>query len=515
MTRHDNPGRRKVLKGIAATGAAAGVTGVFGRIGGVEAGGKGRGRRLERNRQLGLTATEAVDAMTTGTMSAESYAAVLLSRVESLDPLNLFIYLDRDHIMEAARAADQARASGAALGPLHGLPIGLKDLLNTDFAPTTGGTPALAGNIPANGNAELTDILLGAGAIAFGKTNMHELSFGATSENAYTGAVGNPYNPAMIAGGSSGGSAAGVAARVFPAGIGGDTAGSVRIPASLCGVCGLRPTSGEWPGSPETVVPISDTRDTLGPIARSCHDIELLNRVVAGTDPIGDGDLDGLLDGLRLGVDPQFFPAGFDADVAAVTQDALADLEAAGVELVDVALPNVAAFMGPAGFDVMLFEVVVNLKAYLAANTSLTLLEVVDQIASPDVSGLFASILPPGGTPVPAAAHAAGLVVRANLLAEYQTLFASAADIDALVFPTTVVPATPIGNAADIFTYIHNTDGGSFTGLPGLSLPIGLTGSGLPVGLGLDGPPNSDRALIAMGMAMERQVFGRLKAPSI
>ena len=232
---------------------------------------------------LELSATELVEAFQAGDITASSYATLALRRAEQLASLNIFVTLDHDFVMERARAADDHRASGRTLGPLHGLPVTLKDLINTGFHPTSAGTLGLSGNIPKTGNAAIVDILIGAGAVPFGKANMHELSFGATSVNPFTGPVGNPYNPAMIAGGSSGGPAAAPAGRIVPVGIGGDTAGSIRIPASLCGVCGLRPTTGRWPGDATTLVPISNTRDTLGPLARSCADLELLDRVVTGS----------------------------------------------------------------------------------------------------------------------------------------------------------------------------------------------------------------------------------------
>jgi mandelamide amidase len=243
----------------------------------------------------------AAKAIRAGEISAEQFADALLARAAAFAGLNAFIALDPERVREAARKADKQRAANTSLGPLHGVPLALKDNLNTAEMPTTGGTPGLANNRPKR-NAVIVDKLFAAGAINFGKTNLHELAYGISNNNAAHGPARNPYAPDRIPGASSGGTGVAVSARVVPGGIGSDTGGSVRIPAALCGIVGFRPTTGRW--SQAGIVPISHTRDTAGPMTRSVADCALLDGVVTG----GPTDVAAAqLKGLRLGVPKQHF----------------------------------------------------------------------------------------------------------------------------------------------------------------------------------------------------------------
>lgn len=463
---------------------------------------------------LELTSVEAIAAMKRGDLKAESYAQTLLDQAERLGFLNAFVSLDRERILEAARMADQKRQQNVPLGRLHGLPLTLKDIINTDFAPTTAATPGLTGNVPKAGNAEIVNILLAAGAIPFGKANMHELSFGPTSINPFTGTVANPYNPEMISGGSSGGPAASVAARITPAGIGADTAGSVRIPASLCGVCGLRPTTGSWPGDSRTIVPISQTRDTLGPMARSCDDLELFHRLVTNGHKVRPSKLRGL----RLGIVPASWN-NLAPGVAEVALNALVNLRDRGVQLVEMDIPGMSDLTAASSFPIFQYESTRTLTAYLDANTSksdgtpVSIMELIDQVASPDVAASYKSVMPEfGGVAVPENVYLAALDARTELRKVIYRHF-RAHRLNALIHPATVVQATPIENPSDIITLIRNTDTGSVAGMPGVSLPIGLY-NGLPVSLGLDSLPGNDRELLSISMGLEK-LFGRLQAPSL
>ena len=226
---------------------------------------------------IDLSATQAAAAMRRGDLFAEDYAAALLERCEQGSYLNAFIALEPERVLEAAREADRARASGVEPGPLHGLPIPVKDSVNTKEYPTTGGTRALRDFYPAE-DAELVERLTGAGAIVMGKTGLHELSFGWTSNNQIFGAVRNPYDSSRIPGGSSGGTAAAVAARMAPLGVAEDTQGSIRVPAALCGIYGFRPTQGRYPN--RGVIPITPLFDQVGPHTRNVEDLALFDRVV-------------------------------------------------------------------------------------------------------------------------------------------------------------------------------------------------------------------------------------------
>ena len=246
-----------------------------------------------------LTATEVLARFASGELTSEHYAGVLLERCRRYHDLNAFIWVNEEHLMQSARAADAERKRARL--PLLGLPLAIKDNIDTSQAPTTGGTPALRGHIPS-ADAPVAASLFSAGALLLGKTNMHELALGFTSNNGAFGAVHNPYNRAMIPGGSSGGTAAAIAARLCPTGLGTDTGGSVRVPAALCGIKGLRTTIGRY--STQGVVPLSHSRDTVGPIARSIDDLALVDSVITGDwSPVRSASPEGL----RLGVPRQYF----------------------------------------------------------------------------------------------------------------------------------------------------------------------------------------------------------------
>jgi indoleacetamide hydrolase len=355
------------------------------------------------------------------------------------------------------------------------------------------------------------------------KTNMHELAFGITSTNAAYGAIKNPYNKEMIPGGSSGGTAAGIAARFSPAGLGSDTGGSVRIPPALCGIAGLRPSVGNgnkrYPD--RGVVPNSHTRDTVGPMARTVVDLALLDSVITGEA----APQPAVLKGVRLGVPRGYFWEGLDAELAQVMDVALARLRTAGVVLVEANLDGIGDINNKISFPIALYEVGPDLTAYLAAEGGgISFDAVVADIASKDVAGAFAA-----AKTMPKEAYEAAIKTgRPQLQMLYADYFKTNG-VDAVVFPTTPLPARPIntggdtgkdtvelnGNQVPTFpTYIRNTDPGSNAGIPGLSLPAGLTKSGMPVGLELDGPLGSDQRLLALGMAIETEL-GPLPAPRI
>lgn len=513
--------RRHFLKTTGALGACS-ATGAAGLL---AACGSDGGYSASEQRQL--SAAETVSAIAQGRLTAEELVTTLLARARALASLNAFITLDEAGALAAARAVDAQRRSGAALPPLAGLPVVVKDNINVRGLPTTGGTPALR-KLVAAADAPSVARLRQAGAIVLGKTNLHELAFGITSTNLspFAGPVHNPYDSTRIPGGSSGGTAAAIAARIAVAGLGTDTGGSTRVPAALCGIAGLRPSVGN--GGAErryhdenAVVPISHTRDTVGPMGRSVADLALLDAAITGTAVPAAASLAGL----RLGV-PASFWAGLDNGLAAVAQAARARLQAAGVVLVDLDLPGLAELNNQVSFQIALHEPIADLPAWLAANgaANLTLADVAAGVASPDVKGAFSAILADAfGAAYPDAIN----LYRPRMQALYAACFAEHR-IEALLFPTTLLPATTIdavngsstvsvngGPPADTFgTYIRNTDPGSNAGLPGLSLPAGLTAGGLPVGLELDGPVGSDRRLIAIGLAIEA-LLGPVPAPTL
>jgi Asp-tRNA(Asn)/Glu-tRNA(Gln) amidotransferase A subunit family amidase len=426
-----------------------------------------------------------------------------IERTESAKRLNCYVAFDPQRLRREATAADERLDRGERLA-LLGIPIALKDNIDALHFPCGNGTGALHGRAPA-ADAELVRRLRAAGALIPGKLGLHELAFGITTNNAITGAVRNPWDLQRIPGGSSGGSGAAVAARLVPAAIGTDTGGSVRVPSALCGVAGLRPTVGRV--SADGIAPISATRDTAGPLARSVADLALVDGVLSGdAAPLQQIPLRGL----KLGLPTGYFWEDLDDGVRATADSALATLRASGVEFVEVALPGIAELDAQVSFVVALYEFVRDMTAYLHTKSrGISFAQLLAGIGSPDVKAIASNL--GGDGAVPEAAYLQALEARKRLQSLYAEAFASSG-IDALVFPTTPSTAARIGEdetfehngrqCPTFATFIRNTDPGSNAALPGLSLPIGLS-AGLPVGLALDGPFGSDRRLLAVGTAIE------------
>jgi mandelamide amidase len=430
-----------------------------------------------------------------------------LARISALEPrLHAFVHVHETQARLAAEAADKAIRAGHGLGPLHGIPIAVKDLVEFQGHVTTAGCAVWRERV-SQYSASLVQKLLAAGMIVLGKTHTVEFAYGAWGTNQHMGTPWNPWDmkTARTPGGSSSGSAVAVAARMAPCAIGTDTGGSVRVPAALCGVVGLRPTVGRVPG--QGIAPISSTRDTAGPIARSVADCALLDRVLAdGGEPLAPV----ALAGLRLGLARSPFWETLEPGVQAVADAALERLRAAGVQLVEVALPGLAELNGATGFPIALFEFVRDMGRYLReAGRGIDLRQLVDGIGSPDVAAIARPLL--AGGAVPEAAYQEALLARGKLQALYADAFA-AAGVQALLLPTTPLTAAPVGDDETVLfngqrcptfpTFIRNTDPGSNAGIPGVTLPAGLA-AGLPVGLALDGPVGSDRGLLAIAAAIE------------
>ena len=466
----------------------------------------------------GLSATEAVARMARGEFSAEDYARGLLSRCAASRSLNAFITLEPDKVLEAARACDQKRRGGAAAGPLFGLPIPIKDSISTHDYPTTAGTPALRNFHPPK-DAAIVQMLGDAGAIVLGKTNLHELSYGWTSNNAAFGPVHNPYDPTRIAGGSSGGTAAAIAAHTAPLGVGEDTNGSIRVPAALCGVFGLRPTTGRYPT--QGCVPLTPLFDQVGPLARTLADLGLFDSVIASDwRPIVPPPLKGV----RLGVIRAYYYSDLDREVERITGNALKRLQHAGVELVEFEFPELTQVHEQITYPVIAHDAPAAIGHYLSEyRAGITFEQLIDK-ASPDIRDGFRAVLPGGADFVSDSAYAALVQHRMPMLRRRFHDHFLRSGVAAMVFPVTCVPALPIGPEADVpidnrqislFTALaRNITPTSAAGLPGLVLPAGLTRSGLPVAIELDAPAGADRGLLALGMSVAR-VLGTPVPPRV
>jgi mandelamide amidase len=466
-----------------------------------------------------LSAVEAVAHMSQGALTSERYAQALLARCQSAHALNAFITLEPARVLEAARARDRERLAGAKPGPLFGLPIPVKDSVNTRDYPTTGGTPALRHFRPAE-DAPVVVALRGAGALVLGKTNLHELSYGWTSNNLAFGAVRNPYDQSRIPGGSSGGTAAAIAARLAPLGIAEDTEGSIRVPAAFCGIAGFRPTTGRY--STRGCVPISPLFDQVGPHARNVADLALFDSVVANDWQ----RLDAMpLKGLRLGVVRDYWFTDLDPEVERQTELALARLKEAGAQIVETRFPGLASLIDLTTDPVQNHDVRGALVRYLKEYGAGVDFDTLVAQASPDIQRVFRSDVLPGGAnfvtePKYAAARDQYLPALRRLYRDY---FARTG-VAAMVFPTTLVPAPRIGEGTTVevggralpfdTVVARNIAPASTAGLPGLVLPVGLTHAGLPVAIEFDAPAGADRALLALGLSAER-ALGTLPAPRI
>ena len=462
---------------------------------------------MDAQEMLGLSAREAVAAMSTGRFTALAYAEALLARCAERSDLNAFITLDPEAVRKAAQAADARRAAGETLGLLHGLPIPVKDSINTADQPTTAGTAALREFRPV-ADASVVARLRDAGAIVLGKTNLHELSFGWTSSNMAYGAVHNPWDVSRIPGGSSGGTAAAVAAGMAPLGLAEDTQGSVRVPAALCGIVGFRPTTGRYPN--DGCAPISSLFDQIGPHARQVADIALFDAVITGDhEPL----VVPALAGLRLGIAREYYFAGLDPAVATVVEDVLQRLVAAGVEIIEADVAGLSELIELITLPVQAHDVVPSLTNWLKqSGADLSFNELFAGVST-DVRAVFELIALPGAPHAISddAYHAAcdvHLPALRSLLADW---FAKHR-VDAMLLPATMVAAVPIGAGDTLrigeqdvaFTAAvgRNIAPGSTAGLPGLVLPAGLA-AGLPVAVELDGPAGTDRKLLGIGLAIE------------
>jgi aspartyl-tRNA(Asn)/glutamyl-tRNA(Gln) amidotransferase subunit A len=426
--------------------------------------------------------------------------------------VHAFAHVTVDAALLAARAADAALARGEG-GPLTGVPIAVKDNVAVRGVVGTNGSPAFAGAPPASTDATAVARLRAAGAVVLGTTHMHELAFGPTGVNPALGTPANPWAPGRVPGGSSSGSGAAVAAGLVPAALGTDTGGSVRIPASLCGVTGLKPTYGRV--SRAGVTPLAWSLDHVGPLARSVEDVALVLEAIAGADP-GDATcarvavpryaeaLGRSCRGLRIGVPRHFALAGVDAEVRERFTQALGDLRRAGAVVRDVTVPFIEHATRAVG-ALMLPEADGALRPLLGAR-----LEHV---------GVEARILLELAKLVTARHYLAAARLRTRLYEELRGVLAA---VDLLALPTTPIPAPAVGEltvrvgeathgvleALVVFTTPFN-----LTGLPALALPCGFTRAGLPVSLQLVGRPFAEPALLAAGHAYQRETDWHTRRP--
>lgn len=421
-----------------------------------------------------------------------------LARIEALDPaLNAMITTTAEAAREAADACDRAAAEGRWLGLLHGLPVALKDNIETAGVRTTSGAAYLADHIP-NRDAPAAARLKAQGAILIGKANLQELAWGVVSTNPVAGQCRNPWNPARIPGGSSGGSGAAVAADMAEAALGTDTGGSVRIPAALTGIAGLRPTHGRI--SIRGITPVSVAHDTVGPMARRVADVARIFAALAAYDPLdplsrdlplgnflpslGDG-----IAGVRVGLARNFFFEDVDDGVEAAVREGARTLESLGARLVDVTL---------AGAETAQRWTTIMAYADACAYHRERLDAGPGAISRPVYERMML------GRDFGAVDYAEAMRGRE---AWRRTLAEAFETVDVLLAPTTPRPAPPIADDLSLHRATQEatrfTYGGALASIPGLSVPCGFAADGLPVGMMLEAAWGAEPLLLRMGHAYQ------------
>ncbi len=463
------------------------------------------------------TVVELARLIAEGDRSAETVTRECLDRIEEADPhVHAFTSVDHERALSRARRVDSARAGGHDLGPLAGVPIAIKDNICTSFGRTTCGSRTLE-SFHARYDAHVVERLEAAGAVIVGKTNLDEFAMGSSTEHSAFGCTRNPRDLMRVAGGSSGGSSAAVAAGMVPAALGSDTGGSVRQPASFCGVVGLKPTYGRV--SRFGLVAFGSSLDQIGPIANDVRDVALLLKVTAGHDPRDSTSVNtptsdfvaGLgqpLTDLRVGVSRAFFGQGLDRVVRDAVQAAIGLLESSGAKLVAIDLPHIS--YATACYYVM---------APAEASSNLARFDGVHygyRTADPnDINDLYALSRGEGfgsevkrrimlGTYVLSsgyydAYYLKALKVRTLIKQDFERAFAQ---VDVIASPVAPTTAFRVGEKIDdpLAMYLCDiyTISANLAGICAISLPCGFDPDGLPIGLQLMGPAYGEAQLLAV-----------------
>ena len=444
---------------------------------------------------------ESAKALRKGSVSALELVTDSLRSIAVLDPkLKAFITVTTEMAESQARQADQDLADGKDRGPLHGIPVAVKDVFCTKGVRTTCGSKLFADHIPEY-DAAVVERLRSAGAVIVGKTNMHELAYGVTSTNPHFGTVRNPWNLDRITGGSSGGSGSAVAAGIVPMAMGSDTGGSIRIPASFCGTVGLKPSFGRV--SRYGVLPLDFSLDHMGPLTQCVRDTALTLNAIAGFDlrddtssrrpveaylPTESADIQGL----RIGLPENFFFERVSPAVADSVRHAARLAEEAGAIVVPLRVPDVSE-LNTIGRLILLSEASATMDRYLHRREDF----------GPDVLALLDQ-----GRLIPASDYINAQRVRRLLLQEFQSVWKL---VDCLFTPTTPTSAPKIGQSTidlggeeDVrIASTRLTRGINVLGLPALSLPCGFDDEGLPLGLQIIGPSFQEALILRVGAALE------------
>lgn len=468
-----------------------------------------------------------------GDITSRQLVEIYLERIQKFDGkerINSYITVAEEAALKQAEELDMLAKKKQFKGILHGIPMAIKDNLDTKDIKTTGGSKILSDWRPPE-DAQVVQKLKEAGAIILGKTNLHEFAFGITTNNPHYGPTRNPYDFSRIPGGSSGGSGAATAAALCAGSIGTDTGGSVRIPAALCGVVGLKPTLGRVGRG--GLMSLSFTRDVIGPITRTVMDSAIILEAIAGKDPrdpesssdpvprysmlSNDG-----LKGKKFGVPKKYFFEVIHPETQKVMDEAILAIQNRGglIKEVEVKHMDLAT---PTGFNIVLAECIYLMEEYLKVfDPQATLDKYLDQLG-PDVKGVLGSQKgTPESRPVPGYVYSKSVREDRNkMIAGFEEAMH---DLDALLLPTTPLPASKIGEDVEIeldgekvntfLTFIRNCDPISVAGYPAISVPAGYSTTGLPIGLQIVTRPWEEEKLFNLAYSFEQATKVR-KAPKL
>ncbi|HSH57094.1 MAG TPA: Asp-tRNA(Asn)/Glu-tRNA(Gln) amidotransferase subunit GatA [Halomonas sp.] len=477
------------------------------------------------------TLTELATSLAAGEFTSRELTEHQLARIERHDgALNSFITVTPDAALEAADHADVARARGEA-GPLTGLPVAIKDLFCSDGVLTTAGSKMLA-NFVAPYDACVVERLKAAGTVSLGKTNLDEFAMGSSNESSAFGAVQNPWDTTAVPGGSSGGSAAAVAAGLVPAAMGTDTGGSIRQPAAFCGITGLKPTYGRI--SRWGIIAYASSLDQAGPMARTAEECALLMNAIAGHDPrdstsVARGvpdytvDLAAPLSGLKIGLPREYFGDGLDPAVEAVVREAVAVYESLGATVREVSLPH-THYAIPAYYVIAPAEASSNLSRYDGVRFG-------HRCEAPsDLIDLYKRSRAEGfgeevkrriliGTHTLSegffdAYYKKAQQVRRLIRQDFLDAFE---EVDVLMGPTSPTPAFDLGAQKDpVSMYLQDiyTIAVNLAGIPGISIPAGFVGK-RPVGLQILGTHFAEQRLLNVAHRYQQATDWHLRRPEL
>ena len=469
-----------------------------------------------------LSLAQARAAVVAGTVSAVTLAEQHYDRIAAVDPaIHSYLALTRDRAITQAAKIDAAAKAGDPLGPLAGVPVAIKDVLTMRGAPATAGSLILKGYHPPY-DATAVAKLEAAGAVLLGKLNCDEFAMGSSNENSAYGPVHNPRALDRVPGGSSGGSAAAVAAGLCVASLGTDTGGSIRQPAAFCGVVGVLPTYGRV--SRYGLIAFASSLDRVGPFARSVADAATMLEVLAGPDPMDStaspqpvanyaSDAVKPVNGLRIGVPEEYFGEGLDPEIRAAIEHALDGLRAAGCSIHKVSLPH-TRYAVPTYYVIATAEASSNLSRFDGVRFGLRAPQ------SDTLAAMFRNTRDDGfgaevkrrillGTYVLShgyydAYYKKAQQVRTLLTRDFLTAFAQ---VDAIVCPVTPTPAFKLGEKTDdpIQMYLEDiySVAASLAGICGMSVPCGTTGEGLPIGVQVLGKHFDEATIFRVGAAIE------------